>query len=261
MQTAKANHRGTAVADIALPIEDRPALAERFAAASPFPNIVLDDFLPPEMALAAARAYPDYNGARAIGREFRKKRENYKVGIFDPALFPPEVAAVNDIFASHDFLSFLEDLSGIDRLLADPDLVGGGMHLTRAGGRLDVHVDFNYRRDRQWHRRLNLLYYLNEEWPSEWGGQLELWNETVERCDRVVEPRFNRLVLFETSETSYHGVRPITTDARAARKSFAAYYYTEEAPHGWTGEAHPTQFRERPGEAGLLRRLVRALRP
>ncbi len=126
---------------------------------------------------------------------------------------------------------------------------------------MDVHVDFNYRRDRQWHRRLNLLYYLNEEWPGEWGGQLELWNETVERCERIVEPRFNRLVLFETSETSYHGVRPVAKDAGAPRKSFAAYYYTKEAPDGWAGEAHPTQFRERPGEAGILKRLVRALRP
>jgi hypothetical protein len=39
------------------------------------------------------------------------------------------------------------------------------------------------------------------------------------------------------------------------RKSFAAYYYTREAPAHWTGESHSTIFKARPDEyfkAGLL---------
>ena len=38
------------------------------------------------------------------------------------------------------------------------------MHITGPGGRLDVHVDFNFMEERQLHRRLNLLLYLNPTW-------------------------------------------------------------------------------------------------
>ena len=33
-----------------------------------------------------------------------------------------------------------------------------------------------------------------------------------------------------------------------SRKSFAAYYYTKEAPAHWTGKSHDTIFRARPEE-------------
>ena len=32
------------------------------------------------------------------------------------------------------------------------------------------------------------------------------------------------------------------------RKSFATYYYTKEAPEGWTGEKHSTVFKARPDQ-------------
>jgi Rps23 Pro-64 3,4-dihydroxylase Tpa1-like proline 4-hydroxylase len=133
-------------------------------------------------------------------------------------------------------------------VLADTELVGGGIHITGPGGRLDVHIDFNYIKERQLHRRLNLLLYLNESWESSWGGQFQLWNKDVSRCDATFDPIFNRCVIFETSDISYHGVVPISTRALSPRKSFATYYYTKEAPAHWNGTAHSTVFKARPDE-------------
>ena len=120
--------------------------------------------------------------------------------------------------------------------------------MTGPGGRLDVHVDFNYLKERALHRRLNLLLYLNPNWPEEWGGQFQLWDKDVKNCEATFAPIFNRCVIFETSEISYHGVVPVSIRAKAPRKSFAAYYYTQEAPAHWTGEEHSTIFVARPEE-------------
>ena len=85
------------------------------------------------------------------------------------------------------------------------------------------------------HRRLNLLLYLSPEWKPEWGGDIQLWDETVKNCEASFSPKFNRCVIFETNEISYHGVVPVSPSAPGPRQSFATYYYTREAPAHWTG--------------------------
>ena len=95
---------------------------------------------------------------------------------------------------------------------------------------------------------LNILVYLNTEWPEAWGGALEIWDSAITRAHHTLVPRFNRCVLFATSEISYHGVTPIRCPPELARLSFAGYYYTKEAPEGWKGQHHSTIFKARPHE-------------
>jgi Rps23 Pro-64 3,4-dihydroxylase Tpa1-like proline 4-hydroxylase len=94
---------------------------------------------------------------------------------------------------------------------------------------------------------LNLLLYLNPEWEDSWGGHIELWDKDVKNRLQSYRPSINRCVVFETSDISFHGVAPIT-QAGTVRRSFAAYYYTREAPTHWKGVAHSTIFRARPNE-------------
>jgi hypothetical protein len=143
------------------------------------------------------------------------------------------------------------------------------MHVTGAGGRLDVHVDFNYIESRKLHRRLNLLLYLNLSWDEQWGGHIQLWNKDVTTCEAAFAPALNRCVIFETSDISFHGVTPVTPAAPYPRQSFATYYYTRETPPHWKGAAHSTIFKARPDEKlrryvfmpaeGLQRRFSRSL--
>ncbi len=122
------------------------------------------------------------------------------------------------------------------------------MHLTGPRGRLDVHVDFNYAESRKLHRRLNILIYLNEGWKSEWGGAVELWDKEVRNCVKSFKPVLDRCVVFATSEISFHGVEQVKCPEGRQRISFAAYYYTREAPVSWSGTAHSTVFKARPQE-------------
>ena len=103
------------------------------------------------------------------------------------------------------FVAFLELLSGVEALLPDPHLTGAGLHFTSTGGLLAVHADFNklprYRLD----RRVNVFVFLNDEWPESYGGYLELWDRNVTRCVARIAPTFGRVVVFSTTDFSFHG--------------------------------------------------------
>jgi hypothetical protein len=161
---------------------DREALRAQFRGAKPFPFIMIDDFLVPEAAAEVARAYPTFEQAREMGHMFNFVNEQRKVQITDPSKFPEPVRRLNEAISSPEFRADLEHITGIPRILADEQLVGGGMHLTGSGGRLDVHVDFNVIDDRKLFRRLNILIYLNPVWQAEWGGHIELWDKDVKTC-------------------------------------------------------------------------------
>lgn len=227
---------------------DRDQLRDAYRSATPFPHVEIPLFLEPEFAEEVASSYPSFEDARSLGRHFEAVNEYRKIQITDATRFPDPVRTLNDVLASPEFLADLEHITGIPRLLADDTLAGGGIHMTGPRGRLDVHVDFNYLEEQKLHRRLNLLLYLNPVWERSWGGAVELWDEKVQTKHRAFAPSMNRCVIFETSERSYHGVEPVTCPAEVTRNSFATYYYTREAPPGYTGVNHTTIFKARPDE-------------
>lgn len=143
----------------------------------------------------------------------------------------------------------LSDTFGIPDL--SMETVGGGMHLIPPGGKLDIHVDFTRSPDTGLYRRLNFLVFLNRDWQDD-GGFLELWpDEDAEVwCDSHemyepqapvrIAPEFNRTVIFETSDRSWHGhPKP----AERYRASVAAYFYSPEPPPGYS-EDHSTVWRQ-----------------
>ena len=227
---------------------DREQLRRQFQEATPFPFTEFPSFLEPETALEICRAYPTIDTAAELGKQYTGMNERGKVEITDLAHFPEPVQRLHTALGAPDFIEDLEYITGIDNLLPDPTLNGGGMHMTGPRGRLDVHVDFNFMEQTGLHRRLNLLLYLNPEWPQAWGGEVEFWDRDIKtRCHSFL-PRLNRCLLFATSEISFHGVSPVKCPSDVARKSFAAYYYTREAPNGWDGTKHSTIFKPRPNE-------------
>lgn len=227
---------------------DKEALRRLYVAAEPFPFVQIDDLLEPGFADEVAASYPSFDTATGQGISFQSLNERKKIQITDSTLFPEPAKRLNEVLASSEFLSMLSYISGIPKLFADEELVGGGLHLTGPGGRLDVHIDFNYLESRQIHRRLNLLLYLNPVWKDEWGGHVQLWDKGVKECRHDIVPKHNRCVIFETSGISYHGVTPVSADAPLDRRSFAAYYYTKEAPPNFAGGVRNTVFQARPDE-------------
>jgi 2OG-Fe(II) oxygenase superfamily len=227
---------------------DRDALRERVRTSQPVRNFCIDNFLEGSFADRVLSAFPSFEEATKVGRLFSAVNEKGKVQVTDSSSFAEPIAELNRTLASPEFLDLLSDVFEMPNLLADEALVGGGIHQTGSRGHLDVHVDFNYIRERELHRRLNILIYFNKDWKPEHGGNIELWDKDVKTCIHSFSPIFNRCVVFETNDISFHGVTAVKCPEGMARKSFAAYYYTREAPAHWTGEAHGTIFKARPDE-------------
>ena len=158
--------------------------------------------------------------------------------------------ALIDMLNGQEFIRWLEWLTGIAGLRPDPGLAGGGVHRIGRGGFLKIHTDFNWHRGLQMHRRVNLLLYLNEGWRGEWGGALELWREDMSACAVEILPLFNRMVIFSTTDRSYHGhPEPLSCPEDITRDSIALYYYSaDQAPGQRFGSSELTNYRPRQGE-------------
>jgi len=226
---------------------DKDALRNEFQNARPVPWFKIDNFLREDFANQCADAFPTYDEVQKLGVTFTNINEKGKFQVSDSRKMPPALKLLNDLLNGREFLELMEYVTGMPDLLPDEKLVGGGLHSTGARGHLDVHLDFNQLKDRGWFRRLNILVYLNKGWKEEWGGEFELWDENVQVCHKKFLPIFNRCVMFNTNEVSFHGVNAVKCPDGQARKSFAAYYYTEKAPPEFK-EFHDTIFKARPDE-------------
>lgn len=226
-------------------------LRDGFRSAGPYPHVVIDDFLPVEVAEELAQEFEQ------IGEESWKHYHHYnerKLAITDLDLMPPATQRVVGDLQSQPAVDLMTELSGLDGLISDPSLEGAGMHLVQRGGFLNVHTDFlAHTKYRNWSRHINLLLYLNKDWQEEWNGNLELWNDDLSECIQSIPPLFNRCVIFETLEKSYHGhPEKLSCPHGVSRKSLLLYYYRDE---GKELELSSTNYRPLPGDS-LARRLL-----
>jgi 2OG-Fe(II) oxygenase superfamily len=232
-------------------------LRAEFDSARPFRHLVIDSFLDEEFCARLIREFPAFDPRQA-------RNEFGEVG--RKAVFPelsklgPAYVRLDRLLRDPVFLNLISGITGISRLVYDPRYVGGGTHENLDGQDLDAHVDFNFHPSTGLHRRLNLILYLNAEWEEAWGGSLELHRNPWAPAEgevRAISPKANRCVVFETTESSWHGFRRITLPpghAHLSRRSVAVYYYTHgrvaaetAAPHGTVYVPRPLPDHLRPG--------------
>lgn len=237
------------------PFLQRPyfaSLAEKhndvYRQASPFPHVVIDDFLPSSIAEMVHDAFP-----RSDLKSFEQPDNSYqvnKLGRSQNNDFLGVSESIRHFLADLNgaiFVDFLEALTGIKGLTVDPHYQGGAMHQILPGGRLDIHADFNRHPRLKLDRRLNVLIYFNKNWDSSYGGNLELWSKDMSTCVKTVAPVFNRCVVFNTTSDSYHGHPvPLSCPPNRTRNSIALYYYTNGRPESEIRQAHSTLWQTLP---------------
>jgi Rps23 Pro-64 3,4-dihydroxylase Tpa1-like proline 4-hydroxylase len=217
-------------------------LREKFLAAAPFQHVVLDDAFSPEILREVLAEFPKI---RHNGKYFDDTTQR-KHSCDDWDLFPPHTSEFISYLNNGSFVQFMAKLTGISELTSDPYLHGGGIHETFPGGFLKMHTDFNFHKILKLDRRINAILFLNESWQPTWGGELVLSNKAMTTQIRV-EPLFNRLVVFNTNDHSFHGQPdPHTFPAGNSRKSIAMYYYSKGRPeHEITSHKIGTSYRAR----------------
>lgn len=210
------------------------------AGTDPFKYWVIDNYLPEEMADQLAFNFPEpTDDWWRYDNRFESKRATDKL-----SLMPNEHIQTLLFGNSYLFISPLEELTGIDGLISDPWFRGGGLHWIGKGGLLDPHCDFNWQTKLKLVRKLNALLYLNKGYQKEYGGALKLYDKKMNE-KVVIEPLFNRMVIFETDAEGFHG-HPDAWSGPSPRKSMAWYYYLSNgvAP----GDIHSTKFQKLPNE-------------
>ncbi|HUZ33524.1 MAG TPA: 2OG-Fe(II) oxygenase [Xanthobacteraceae bacterium] len=211
--------------------------------AKPFPHIILDDFFDPDLIESVLAEFPKPD---AIPWQTFDSAHEIKLASAAEASFGPVTRLLMYHLNSITFLEFVGRITGIDNLIPDPSFEGGGLHQIVRGGKLGVHADFNRHRKFGLDRRLNLLLYLNKDWHEEYGGHLQLWDRDMSRCEAKVLPIFNRVMIFGTTDFTYHGhPDPLQCPEGMTRKSLALYYFSNGRPADEVTGEHSTIFRER----------------
>jgi hypothetical protein len=214
-------------------IRRAPEIQRAFQQAKPFRHVAIDNFLVSDNCESLLRDFP----------VFDEKRATNELGLIGRKAVVERVSNISPFYGafyryinSDAFLDAMSKLTGIQDLIADKTLFGGGTHNNLSGQGLDVHIDFNIDERNMLHRRINLLIYLNKEWEEAWGGAIELHSDPHNAAvDEIASflPLFNRAVIFETNEYSWHGFRRITLPPdkqHLSRKSFSIYLYTKDRP-------------------------------
>lgn len=215
-------------------------LSPQYNGAAPFPHVAIDDFMPTEVLKRCLSEFP-----KPHGTEFNRDQERFKTQ-YNPDEMTPWLRGLFYGFNSRPFIHLLQNITGIKGLIPDPYFLGAGFHEIRNGGHLSVHSDFNHHKPMNLERRINVLIYLNKDWPESYGGSLELWSEGMKSCVKKMTPEFNRCVIFNTTSESWHGnPEPVNHPEGVTRRSIALYYYTST----WSDAKrdHTTQFKVRPG--------------
>jgi Rps23 Pro-64 3,4-dihydroxylase Tpa1-like proline 4-hydroxylase len=233
-----------------------PALAQRLRSeweqATPFAHVVVDDFLPKEHADRVVEGFD----ATADGWIFHNHYNERKYAHSKKQFMHPAVLELFADLESPQWLKFLEDLTGIKRLLADETLDGSsGLHKSLPGCYLKIHretVGHNLHPD--WRRQVNLLLYLNKDWKREWDGELQLIDHKTMECVKEVTPYFNRLVLFHTNPIAFHGnPKVLKAPEGVVRKSLTSYYFTKEKKKIGL---QPVLYRPEPGDGPGKRSMI-----
>jgi len=224
-------------------------LSNEFKNSTPFQNIVIDNFFREEVISAAYNNFPNENSPLFNWKSNDKNSKKLMCQNYELISSIKELKVIIDYLNGDEFLKILSKITGIENLVSDRTLSGGGLHQISNGGFLNIHADFNVADNMpEYNRRLNLILYFNKDWKAEYNGQLELWDTELKNCVKKIEPHYNRVVVFNTQPDgdiiAYHGHPvPLNTPSNVSRKSIALYYYTKEKPSNILKEKHKTIYK------------------
>jgi 2-oxoglutarate-Fe(II)-dependent oxygenase superfamily protein len=224
------------------PVLERPEVPGRdlhleYRSAAPWAHIIIDGAVSVDTAQAITQEAAELP-VGAFAREWSRRVRKLACNRLD--VIGPVTASVLRALQGADFQSFLERLSGIDALVADPSMLRAGLFVMPPGAHQVIHEDFPRHPTTSLWNRLVVLLYTSDHADGD-GGELELWSSDMRRA-WTVRPKPGRLVVFETLAGARHAVRPVRPGT-ANRVALSVRYYSAQPP-----PVRPT---------GPLRRTVR----
>jgi len=207
--------------------QDLSVFAESFKKASPFPYIVLDDFLTPHFFSKLSKEIVDAEKAGS-GKTFNSQVEAKK-WISINSVLPEKIQLLIDELNCRSWMKNLKGLTEIPSLIAtevgNTSLVN--FHVMQPGGFLGPHVDHSYEPGTGIPHVLNIIIYLSSEWDDANGGATLFYDQNGKIEMARIKFKPNRAVLFLHTPYSFHCVEKIKNGDHSPRKSLYVDYYSE----------------------------------
>jgi Rps23 Pro-64 3,4-dihydroxylase Tpa1-like proline 4-hydroxylase len=201
-----------------------------YQSGKPYPHIVIKNYFDKNFLSKVLDEFPNLSKISS-SKNYNNKNE-IKFSNNKKKNFKKNTKILFKFLNSKLFLNFVQNLASInEKLLPDFELNGGGLHEIKRGGVLKIHTDFNKHPYKNIDRRINVLIYLNKQWKKNYGGNLELWNKSMKKCEKKIAPNFNTMVIFSTNDFTNHGhPNPLKCPETISRKSIATYYFSKGRP-------------------------------
>lgn len=144
----------------------------------------------------------------------------------DPKAIGPAMAEL----VNRDWLALAkehlrDDFIFVSGLLPDPTGYGGKVHVMRPDGFLGCHLDREILPDGSLELRLAVVAFVVPQWKADWGGELEFYDDAAWEVVARVLPAPGRVVFWQPSSVSFHGVRMVE-DMAANRVTINPFYYS-----------------------------------
>lgn len=208
---------------------------EQFILTKPFPYVKIENVLDISFALELQDEILN------IEDKYWDRYENpfeHKYTFKDKDNIPTKCNSLFKLLTSNVFLEYLSSIMGYE-IKNDPTKNWWGIHKYDNEDCLDIHVDAGLHPKTKQNKQLTLGIYLSKDWKEENGGHLEIWEgensfnndaKIIKCCDRIL-PEFNRLILFENNDFSWHG-NPIPVICKNGEKRFfVTVSYVSEQYH------------------------------
>jgi len=205
---------------------DAKGYAVDYSHGTPVPWLSFDDFLPKDVLKNVqddVERMPDHMWSKFTRNgSFMLECNNLK--------YAPHVRELVLNLNSGEFIKWLETITGLKKLIPDPLLIGSGLMRCNNGDSLKLHTDFNWNEQLGLTRALSVIVYISKDWDSAWGGNLEFWNFDRSECLHRIDPKPNRLLIWNYDERLVHGhPDPINCHHNYHRDGLRLFYFTSNA--------------------------------
>ena len=204
-----------------------------FENAKPFPYVIIDDFFNKDLLLKVSKDFPDIRSNKwfrfrdKIG-EFENIFESGMNAISKPENMPALCRSFLYNLNSLNFCKVLEEITGIKDIQPDTHWHYTGLRINTPGSHQLIHSDALFHPHLKKRKILTCMIYLTKDWNKKDEGCLEIWDNQMEKCVHKIAPKFNRVVVFKNTATSYHGVTKNNHSRKAITMSYLLNEYDEK---------------------------------
>lgn len=177
----------------------------------PYPHIHVENFLKNDVAKQIQqdvlniddKYFDSFSNPFEKNKNFSHKQKEH---------LPKSVKKLFSFLNSSEWLNQLSNIFDIENIEGDKKLYLWGIHTYKENGKLEPHLDAKLCPLTNREKVITMCLYLSHNWKKEYGGEAEVWNSNnykITNINKKIPSLFNTLVLFQSNESSYHGVGKI----------------------------------------------------